>query len=169
MTVVDQNLDERYVRGALNILHDLKGFDAVDADLIEKGHVVLSFPASLGMSNPAGDLHGGFYMAVSDMAACMATYSCGRKPVTLQSNFNFCKGIRINGQRVIVDAHVVRNGRTIQVVDVTFEDEEGSLCLAASFTTFAKGQVTDENYFPDREEALEKAREHFAAAGREAF
>ncbi|MDO4443373.1 MAG: PaaI family thioesterase [Slackia sp.] len=169
MTVVDEGLDERCVRGALNILHDLEGFDRIEADLIEKGHVILSFPASLGMSNLAGDLHGGFYMAVSDMAACMAAYSCGCKPVTLQCNFNFCKGIHINGQRVKVDARVVHGGRTIQVVDVTFEDEQGNLCLSASFTTFAKGRLADGDCFSDREGALAIARAHFADAGREAF
>lgn len=169
MTVIDENLDERYVRGALNILQDLRGFDSLEAVSMEEGHVVLSFPTSLGMSNPAGDLHGGFYMAVSDMAACMAAYSCGVKPVTLQSNFNFCKGIHINGQRVTVDAHVVRSGRTIQVIEVVFKDGAGELCLTASFTTFAKGQVTDENFFPDREGALDIARAHFAEAGRKPF
>lgn len=169
MTVIDENLDERYVRGALNILHDLRGFDSIEAVSIEEGHVVLSFPASLGMSNPAGDLHGGFYMAVSDMAACMAAYSCGSKPVTLQSNFNFCKGIHINGQCVTVDAHVVRNGRTIQVIEVVFKDAAGELCLTASFTTFAKGRVSEENFFPDRVAALDIARGHFKEAGREPF
>lgn len=166
---VGEGLEDLYVQGCLSILHDVRGFDAVEADAIERGHVRLSFRTSCSMSNPAGDLHGGFFMTVADMAACMASYSCGRKPVTLQSNFNFCKGIHVDGQRVSVDARVVRNGRTIQVVDVRFEDEAGNVCLTASFTTFAKGEVTEENRFPDREGTLDIVRAHFAAAGRTMF
>ena len=95
---VDEGLDEQRVQGCLNILCDIGGFGDVECEVLEPGHVVLAFNTSSAMRNPYGDLHGGFYMTVSDMAACMAVYTNGSKLVTLQCNFNFCEGIHVNGQ-----------------------------------------------------------------------
>ncbi|WP_281798339.1 PaaI family thioesterase, partial [Slackia piriformis] len=103
---VDESLDEQRVQGCLNILCDIGGFGDIECEVLEPGHAVLAFNTSSAMRNPYGDLHGGFYMTVSDMAACMAVYTNGSKPVTLQCNFNFCEGIHVNGQRVTVDARV---------------------------------------------------------------
>ena len=111
---VDESLDEQRVQGCLNILCDIGGFGDVECEVLEPGHVVLAFNTSSAMRNPYGDLHGGFYMTVSDMAACMAVYTNASTPVTLQCNFNFCEGIHVNGQRVTVDARVLRKGTTKQ-------------------------------------------------------
>ncbi|MEQ2956352.1 PaaI family thioesterase [Slackia piriformis] len=164
---VDEGLDEQRVQGCLNILCDIGGFGDVECEVLEPGHVVLAFNTSSAMRNPYGDLHGGFYMTVSDMAACMAVYTNGSKPVTLQCNFNFCEGIHVNGQRVTVDARVLRKGKTIQVVNVEFIDEAGTVCLRSSFTTFAKKELAGEESFPTQEESLETVRTFFAEAGRE--
>ena len=147
---VDGGLDEQRVQGCLNILCDIGDFGDIECEVLEPGHVVLAFDTSSAMRNPYGDLHGGFYMIVSDMAACMAVYTNGSKPVTLQCNFNFCEGIHVNGQRVTVDARVLRKGKTIQVVNVEFIDEAGIVCLRSSFTTFAKKELAEEGPFPRR-------------------
>ena len=161
------DLGEERVEGCLNILCDIGGFGDIECEVLEPGHAVLGFDTASAMRNPYGDLHGGFYMTVCDMAACMAVYTNGSKPVTLQCSFNFCEGIHVNGQRVTVDARVVRKGKTIQVVNVEFVDEAGTVCLRSSFTTFAKKELAGEEPFPTQEESLETVRAFFAEAGRE--
>lgn len=164
---IDSSLDKQHVQGCLNILCDIGGFGDIECEVLEPGHAVLGFNAASAMRNPYGDLHGGFYMTVCDMAACMAVYTNGSKPVTLQCNFNFCEGIHVNGQRVTVDARVVRKGKTIQVVNVSISDEAGVECLRSSFTTFAKKELAGEDPFPTQEESFETVRAFFAEAGRE--
>ena len=58
-------------------------------------------------------------------------------------------------------------GKTIQVVNVEFIDEAGTVCLRSSFTTFAKKELAGEEPFPTQEESLETVRAFFAEAGRE--
>ena len=164
---IDSSLDKQHVQGCLNILCDIGGFGDIECEVLEPGHAVLAFNAASAMRNPYGDLHGGFYMTVCDMAACMAVYTNGSKPVTLQCNFNFCEGIHVNGQRVTVDARVVRKGKTIQVVNVSISDEAGVECLRSSFTTFAKKELANDAPFPTQDESFETVRAFFAEAGRE--
>ena len=164
---VDGGLDKQRVQGCLNILCDIGGFGDVECEVLEPGHVVLAFDTSSAMRNPYGDLHGGFYMTVSDMAACMAVYTNGSKPVTLQCNFNFCEGIHVNGQRVTVDARVLRKARPSRSSMWSSSTKAGIVCLRSSFTTFAKKELAEEDPFPTQEESLETVRAFFAEAGRE--
>ena len=113
---VDEGLDEQRVQGCLNILCDIGGFGDIECEVLEPGHVVLAFNTSSAMRNPYGDLHGGFYMTVSDMAACMAVCTNASKPVTLQCNLRekgACWGRAVSYAGGIPRnrAHVFRRGR----------------------------------------------------------
>lgn len=163
---IDEGLDADVVQGCLNVMRDLGGFDALALEELRSGHVKLSFRTSSRMSNPQGTLHGGFFMAVADMAACMASHSRGHVPVTLQANFDFCRPIPIDGGRAEFSADVVHDGKTVQLVEVKAANERGEACLRGSFLTFAKAKVEDTGGYPTVEQTLEIVRGRFADAGR---
>lgn len=167
--MIDSPMDPLVIETCLNGLHDLSGFGSIKLDELRHGYAVFHFDASLEMRNVNGNVHGGFIMAVGDITAAAAACSCGSRNVTLQGNFNFCKGIRVNGQRVLIEAKVVHEGRTTSVVELVFINETGDICVKASFTTFSKGRICPKNRCLTHEESLDIAYGNFAEAGREPF
>ena len=110
----------------------LIGFDLVS---IEPGSAVIEFLATESHRNPMGTLHGGILCDIADAAMGMAYASNlgeGESFTTLELKINFLKPIW-NAQ-LRATGRVVKQGRTVGMVECDVTDEKGNLVARATCT-----------------------------------
>lgn len=111
---------------------DLIGFRLVAAG---EGRATVEFEASKRHANPMGTLHGGILCDIADAAMGMAyasTLGDGETFTTLELKINFLKPVW--NAKLTAEANVVKNGRTVGLVECVVLDEERSLVARASST-----------------------------------
>ena len=102
---------------------------------IDKGRAVVTLEAEEQHSNPMGTLHGGVLCDITDAAMGMAYASSleeGETFTTLELKINFLKPIWKASLRA--EGNVVRQGRTVGLVECTVRDAKGDLVARASST-----------------------------------
>lgn len=110
----------------------LVGFQLV---ALERGKSTMILEAGEQHANPMGTLHGGVLCDVADAAMGMAigsTVEKGESFTTLELKINFLKTIWDGKLQAV--GRVVKQGRTISLVECEVLDEEGSLVARASST-----------------------------------
>jgi uncharacterized protein (TIGR00369 family) len=111
---------------------ELIGFEL---ESIEKGRAVVTLEADERHRNPMGTLHGGVLCDITDAAMGMAYASSlaeGETFTTLELKINFLKPIWKASLRA--EGTVVRQGRTVGLVECTVKDAKGDLVAKASST-----------------------------------
>ena len=119
----------------------LIGFDLVS---IEPGGAVIEFQATESHRNPMGTLHGGILCDIADAAMGMAYASNlneGESFTTLELKINFFKPLW--NARLRATGRIVKQGRTVGMVECNVTDEKGSLVARATSTcmTLRGGQA----------------------------
>jgi uncharacterized protein (TIGR00369 family) len=102
---------------------------------IGPGEAVIEFEANEGHANPMGTLHGGVLCDIADAAMGMAfgaTLADGESFTTLELKINFLKPIW--KARLKATARVVKQGRTVGLIECDVTDEQGSLVAHATST-----------------------------------
>lgn len=102
---------------------------------IEPGQAVIEFEATERHANPMGTLHGGILCDIADAAMGMAyasTLEEGETFATLELKINFLKPVR--NARLWAVGNVVKQGRTVGLVECDVTDETQSLVARASST-----------------------------------
>ncbi len=102
---------------------------------IENGIAVVTLDADERHTNPMGTLHGGVLCDITDAAMGLAYASLlgeGESFTTLELKINFLKPIWKASLRA--EAKVVRQGRTVGLVECTVTDHKGDLVARASST-----------------------------------
>jgi uncharacterized protein (TIGR00369 family) len=110
----------------------LIGFDLTS---VKPGEAVVDFQATEAHSNPMGTLHGGILCDIADAAMGIAYSSNlaeGESFTTLELKINFLKPIWKARLRAI--GRVVKQGRTVGLVECDITDEKGSLVARATST-----------------------------------
>jgi uncharacterized protein (TIGR00369 family) len=110
----------------------LIGFDVVS---VEPGESVVDFQATEVHRNPMGTLHGGILCDIADAAMGIAYASKlneGESFTTLELKINFLKPIW--NARLRATGRVVKQGRTVGMVECDVTDEKGSLVARATGT-----------------------------------
>ena len=110
----------------------LIGFELV---AIAPGSAVIKCEATEAHSNPMGTLHGGVLCDIADAAMGMAYASNlneGESFTTLELKINFLKPVW--NARLTATGRVVKQGRTIGMVECDVTDEAGSLIARATST-----------------------------------
>ena len=110
----------------------LIGFDLVS---IEPGSAIIELQATESHRNPMGTLHGGILCDITDAAMGMAYASNleeGESFTTLELKINFFKPIW-NAQ-LRATGRVVKQGRTVGMVECDVTDEKGKLVARATCT-----------------------------------
>lgn len=110
----------------------LIGFDLVS---VEPGIAVIAFRATESHRNPMGTLHGGIVCDIADAAMGMAYASNlndGESFTTLELKINFFKPIWNASLRAT--GRVVKQGRTVGMVECDVTDEKGNLVARATST-----------------------------------
>src|SRR5436190_7006938 len=101
----------------------------------QSGQAVVEFEATARHANPMGTLHGGILCDIADAAmgiAYASTLEEGETFTTLELKINFLKPVW--KARLRAEAHVVKRGRTVGLVECDVVDEIGSLVARASST-----------------------------------
>src|SRR5882762_7722474 len=110
----------------------LIGFDLVS---VKPGEAQIEFQATEAHANPMGTLHGGALCDIADAAMGIAYSSNleeGESFTTLELKINFLKPIWKARLRAI--GRVVKQGRTVGLVECDISDEKGSLVARATST-----------------------------------
>jgi uncharacterized protein (TIGR00369 family) len=110
---------------------------------IEPGRAVIDFEAGPQHANPMGTLHGGVLCDIADAAMGMAYAAglgAGETFTTLELKINFLKPIW--SARLRATGKVVRQGKTVGLVECDVTDEGGGLVARASSTCLTlRGQA----------------------------
>ncbi len=111
--------------------------------LAEAGKAIVEFEASERHANPMGSLHGGILCDIADAAMGMAYASNldeGESFTTLELKINFVKPVWKARLRAI--ANVIKQGRTIGLVECDVMDEKDQLVAHATCTQMTlRGEV----------------------------
>jgi uncharacterized protein (TIGR00369 family) len=110
----------------------LVGFQLV---AVTPGKAVFEMEAGPQHANPMGTLHGGILCDLADAAmgiAYASTLEEGETFTTLELKINFLKPVWT--ARLSAEAHLVKRGKTVGMVECDVVDETGSLVARASST-----------------------------------
>jgi uncharacterized protein (TIGR00369 family) len=110
----------------------LIGFDLVS---VKPGEAVVAFQATEAHANPMGTLHGGVLCDIADAAMGIA-YSSNLAEdesfTTLELKINFLKPVW--RARLLAVGRVVKQGRTVGLVECDITDEKANLVARATST-----------------------------------
>lgn len=138
-----------YLReGCLNHLSDLRGFYALRNSVLQRGFVRNSIKVPVSAANLFGRVHGGFFMYLVDVTACMAGYTTGKHNVTQHVSMEFVRGANLE-DRLTIEARVLHDGRSTALVKVEILDSEGRLCVHAGVSLFFVGEVDPDEAPPE--------------------
>jgi len=110
----------------------LIGFDLIS---VEPGKAVAQLQATEAHGNPMGTLHGGILCDIADAVMGIAYASNlneGESFTTLELKINFLKPVW--NARLLATAHVVKQGRTVGMVECDITDERDSLVARVTCT-----------------------------------
>ena len=100
-----------------------------------KGTAQLSLPVELHLTNSLGTVHGGVIMSLLDVALCTAARTLHPESIgviTIDLSTSFIGGA--SGARLIADARVLKDGRSMSFVEAEAKNEDGSLVAKAIAT-----------------------------------
>ena len=120
----------------------LIGFDLIS---VRPGEAVVELQATEAHANPMGTLHGGILCDIADAAMGIAYASNlgdGESFTTLELKINFLKPVW--NARFLATGRVVKQGRTVGMVECEVTDEKGSLVARATSTCLTlRGQQAE--------------------------
>jgi uncharacterized protein (TIGR00369 family) len=110
----------------------LIGFDLIS---VKPGEAIVEFQATEAHANPMGTLHGGILCDIADAAMGIAYASNlgdGESFTTLELKINFLKPVW--KARLLATGRVVKQGRTVGLVECDITDENQKLVARATST-----------------------------------
>lgn len=115
-------------------LHGLLGLELLET---EGGKAIVSMPVAEGAFSLSGNLHGGSIATLCDVACGVAASRAStyrpRETTIVTADIHIRYLGRPRSDLVIAEAHVVRAGRTLIVIECTVADDEGRLVARADF------------------------------------
>jgi acyl-CoA thioesterase len=100
-----------------------------------QGSAKLSLPVEKHLTNSMGTVHGGVIMSLLDIALCTAarTLHAGSiGAITIDMSTSFIDGA--SGARLLAEARVLKDGRTMSFVEAEARNEDGTLVAKAIAT-----------------------------------
>ena len=107
----------------------------IQTDALGEGTARLSLPIEPQMTNSLGTVHGGAIMSLLDVAVCTAARTLHPDSVgviTIDMSVSFIGGG--SGERLIADARVLKDGRSMSFVEGEAKNEDGTLVAKAIAT-----------------------------------
>ena len=104
-------------------------------ETLGQGTASLSMPIEPYMTNSLGTAHGGVIMSLLDVALCTAARTLHPESVgviTIDLSTSFIGGA--SGRKLLADARVLRDGRSMSFVEAEAKNEDGSLVAKAIAT-----------------------------------
>ena len=84
--------------------------------------------------NPLGMAHGGFVYSMCDVAAGVVISQRAKNFVTLSGNLYFMRPSK--GKKLRCEGKVIKSGRTVNVVDTSVFDDNGTLTAKGTFEIY---------------------------------
>jgi uncharacterized protein (TIGR00369 family) len=100
-----------------------------------QGSARLSLPVEPHLTNSMGTVHGGVIMSLLDIALCTAARTLhpgSIGAITIDMSTSFIDGA--TGARLMAEARVLKDGRTMSFVEAEARNEDGSLVAKAIAT-----------------------------------
>jgi len=107
----------------------------ISTDELGKGSARLSMPIEPHLTNSLGTAHGGVIVSLLDVALCTAARTLHPDSIgviTIDLSVSFIGGA--NGKRLLADARVLKDGRSMSFVEGEAKNEDGSLVAKAIAT-----------------------------------
>jgi len=107
----------------------------VRTDALGQGTARLSLPVEHEFTNSLGTVHGGVIMSLLDVAVCTAARTLHPDSIgviTIDMSVSFIGGGK--GERLMADARVLKDGRSMSFVEGEAKNEDGSLVAKAIAT-----------------------------------
>ena len=104
-------------------------------ETLGEGTARLSMPIEPHLTNSLGTAHGGVIMSLLDVALCTAARTLHPESIgviTIDLTTSFIDGA--NGKKLIAEARVLRDGRSMSFVEAEAKNEDGSLVAKAIAT-----------------------------------
>ena len=104
-------------------------------DSLGEGQARLSLPIEPHLTNSLGTVHGGVIMSLLDVALCTAARTLHPESIgviTIDMSTTFIGGG--SGPRLVADARVMKDARTMSFVEAEAKNEDGSLVAKAIAT-----------------------------------
>jgi acyl-coenzyme A thioesterase 13 len=95
---------------------------------VELGKATIEYTVRNEMTNPLGTLQGGVFATMMDDTLGVAVYSLGKDKLYVAANFyvDYLEAVR-EGDKVIVEATILREGNSILNVDMQMTNSGGKL------------------------------------------
>jgi uncharacterized protein (TIGR00369 family) len=107
----------------------------IQTDELGKGSARLSVPIERHLTNSLGTAHGGVIMSLLDVALCTAARTLHPDSIgviTIDLSVSFIGGA--NGARLLAEARVLKDGRSMSFVEGEAKNADGSLVAKAIAT-----------------------------------
>jgi uncharacterized protein (TIGR00369 family) len=107
----------------------------INTDTLGQGEARLSLPIEPHLTNSLGTVHGGVIMSLLDVALCTAARTLHPDSVgvvTIDMSTSFIGGG--SGARLLAEARVLKDGRSMSFVEGEARNEDGSLVAKAMAT-----------------------------------
>ena len=104
-------------------------------ETLGKGSALLSLPVEPHLTNSLGTVHGGVIMSLLDVALCTAARTLhpeSQGVITINMSTSFIGGG--SGARLIAEARVLKDGRSMSFVEAEAKNQDGSLVAKAIAT-----------------------------------
>lgn len=118
---------------------DIRGFDRCELHEVQEGRFVLRAYPGPDCGNNIGTVHGGFLLALVDIAGTGAVDTLGRENATLSLMANYLRPVQISDEYIDVIGTVLKSGRRMVVAEVEIRRPEGELALKATVNVAVTG------------------------------
>ena len=107
----------------------------IQTDALGNGSASLSMPVETHLTNSLGTAHGGVIVSLLDVALCTAARTLHPDSIgviTIDLSVSFIGGA--TGKRLLAEARVLKDGRSMSFVEGEAKNEDGSLVAKAIAT-----------------------------------
>ena len=113
---------------------DIKGFDRSTLVSAEEGKFVMKVIPGEDCYNNVGTIHGGFLLAVADIAASGACDTYGKECASVNFTADFLRPCFASDEYLIVTGTVLKYGKKIAVVEVEIVRPDGKVAFKGRST-----------------------------------
>ena len=108
---------------------DIRGFDRSELREAEEGRFVLRAYPGPDCGNNIGTIHGGFLLALVDIAGTGAVDTLGRENATMSVTVNYLRPVQVDDEYIDVIGTVLKSGRRTVVTEVEVRRPNGELAV----------------------------------------
>lgn len=113
---------------------DIRGFDRSELLEADEGRFVVRAYPGKDCGNNIGTVHGGFLLALVDIAGAGAIDTLGRENATMSITTNYLRPVHVDDEYIDVIGTVLRAGRRVGISEVEIRRPQGELALKATVT-----------------------------------